>query len=322
MMKKPLKKPALCSEVIVRFIRQDLITEQELTQLPLMDIAFTGADDLDDRSAYSVERTTRLGEQSFRVCYHPESFCLEVGDKKYRANGGELEDLSRDFAAASIVIDATTLDFSEIALLIYAYSFCQKSPRIGLLYVEPEEYVRRSHEDSAVNGMAFDLSSGFVQHSIPPFVGMLGNKDSVHLVAFLGFEGGRLTRVLNADDGQFIRKVTIVFGIPPFQASWDLEALMANSRLLETSEVGVKFCGANNPKAAYELLEKAHSALSGSSDCNRLTVSPFGTKPMAIGAALFCAIQKRPRVVFDHPRRKKGRTTGVHCVHWYEVDIN
>ena len=306
----------------MRFIRQDLITEQELGQLPIMEVAFTGADDLDDRSAYSVARTTRLGERSFRVRYHPESLRLEVGDKTYRANGGELEDLSRDFSAASILIDATTLDFSEIALLIYAYSFCQRRPRIGFLYVEPKEYVRRTHEDSVVNGMAFDLSSGFVQHAIPPFAFMLDNRDSVHLVAFLGFEGGRLTRALSADDGQFIRKVTIVFGIPPFQASWDLEALMANSRLLETSEVGVKFCGANNPKAAYELLEKAQAALSGSSDCNRLAVSPFGTKPMAIGAALFCAMQKRPRVMFDHPRRKKGRTTGVHCVHWYEVDIN
>jgi hypothetical protein len=322
MMKAPRRNPALCSEVIVRFIRQDLISEEELAQLPLMDVAFTGADDLDDRSAYSVERSKRLGERAFRVCYHPETFCLEVGDRMYRANDGELEDLSRDFNAASIVIDATTLDFSEIALLLYAYSFCNKSPRIGFIYVEPKEYVRRTYEESPVNGTAFDLSSGFVQHPIPPFVGMLGTKDSVHLVAFLGFEGGRLTRVLSADDGQFFHKVTIVFGIPPFQASWDLEALMANSRLLETAEVGVKFCGANNPKAAYEVLEKAHAALAGSSECNRLTVSPFGTKPMAIGAALFCAAQKRPRVVFDHPRRKKGRTTGVHCVHWYEVDIN
>lgn len=322
MTKKPLRKPVPCSEVMVRFIRQDLISEQELGQLPLVDIAFTGADDLDDRSAYSVERSTRLGEQSFRVRYNPDTFCLEVGDKRYRANDAELEDLSRDFSATSIVIDATTLDFSEIALLLHAYSFCAKSPRVGFLYVEPKEYVRRAYEEPAVNGTAFDLSSGFVQHPIPPFVGMLGNNDRVHLVAFLGFEGGRLTRALSEDDGQFIRKVTIVFGIPPFQASWDLEALMANSRLLETSEAGVKFCGANNPKAAYEVLVKAHAALTGSSECNRLTVSPFGTKPMAIGAALFCATQKRPRVVFDHPRRKKGRTTGVHCVHWYEVDIN
>jgi hypothetical protein len=306
----------------VRFIRQDLIDEKGLEELHLMDIAFTGADDLDDRSAYSVKRSKLLGERSFHVHYNPATFILEVGDKQYRANAGDLEDLPKDFNAASIVIDATTLDFAEISLLLFAYSFAPKKPRIGFLYVEPQEYVRRTHEDTAVNGAAFDLSSGFAKHPIPPFSGMLGSKDSVHLVAFLGFEGGRLSRMLNEDDGQFVRKVTIVFGIPPFQATWDLEALMANSRLLQTSDAAVKFCGANNPKAAYEILCKALEAFTSTSKCNRLAVSPFGTKPMAIGAALYCATQKQPRVLFDHPRRKKGRTTGIHCMHWYEVDIN
>jgi hypothetical protein len=306
----------------VRFIRQDLITEQELDQLPPMDIAFTGIEDLDDRSVHSVKRSRLLGEQCLRVHYDPKTCVIEVGDKQYRANDGELEDLSRDFKAASILIDATTLDFAEIALLLHAYSFCSKKPRIGFLYVEPVEYVRRTHEDATVDGVAFDLSSGFAKYPIPPFVGMLGRRDSVHLVAFLGFEGGRLTRVLNEDDGQFVRRVTIVFGIPPFQATWDLEALMANSRLMQTSEAAVKFCGANNPKAAYEVLVRAHASLTAASECNRLVVSPFGTKPMAIGAALYCATQKQPRVWFDHPQRKKGRTKGVHCVHWYEVDMS
>lgn len=306
----------------MRFIRQDLISEQELEKMPAMDIAFTGADDLDQRSAHSVARSTRLGDRTFRVQYRPADLVIQIGDKEYRASGGDLEDLSKDFSASSILIDATTLDFAEIALLLHAYSFSPKKPRIAFLYVEPEEYVRRDIDDSGVSGIAFDLSSGFAMHAIPPFVGMLGRRHSVHLVAFLGFEGGRLSRMLGEDDGQFVRKVTIVFGIPPFQATWDLEALMANSRLLQTSDAAVKFCGANNPKAAYEILCNAHLALTSTSECNRLAVSPFGTKPMAIGAALYCATQKQPRVLFDHPRRKKGRTKGVHCMHWYEVDIN
>lgn len=306
----------------MRFIRQDLIDEEEFKQLPRMDISFTGADDLDDRSEYSAEHSRRLTEQSFRVHYDPATFTLTVGDKEYHANDGDLEDLSRDFKATSIVIDATTLDFAEISLLLYAFSHCLRKPKIGFLYVEPKEYVRRYLEAPSVNGVAFDLSTGFDMSQIPPFVGMLGPKDNVHLIAFLGFEGGRLTRILNDDNGQFIRQVTIVFGIPPFQATWDLEAFMANSRLLQTSDAEVKFCGANNPKAAYELLIKAHKALTATSRCNRLAVSPFGTKPMAIGAALYCANQRQPRVVFDHPKRKKGRTNGIHCMHWYEVDMN
>lgn len=311
-----------CSEAIVRFIRQDLIDVQGLRQLSEMDIAFVGANDLDDRSAYSVEHSSQLAGRHFVVRYDPQAFALKVGDKVYRANGGDLEDLSLHFKASSIVIDATTLDFAEIALLLYAYTFSPKKPRIGFLYVEPEEYVRRVLEDPAVKGTAFDLSNGFTTQSIPPFSTLLHNQNRVHLIAFLGFEGGRLSRALAADDGHFVKKVSVIFGIPPFQATWDLEAFMANSRLLSNQDVSVKFCGANNPKAAYEILVESLSAITASSECNRLMVSPFGTKPMAIGAALYCATQKQPRVLFDHPQRKKGRTKGVHCSHWYEVDLN
>ncbi|WP_457440406.1 hypothetical protein [Pseudomonas sp. TE3786] len=286
-----------------------------------MDLAFVGASDLDDRSAHSVRRSQQIARRTVQVRYDPVAFVLHVGGKAYKANEHELQDLSLEFQATSIVIDATTLDFAEIALILYAYQFLQRKPRIGFIYVEPEEYVRRAQENAAVYGAAFDLSGGFGRHQIPPFACMLSAKDKVHLVSFLGFEGGRLTSVLGEDDGQFYRRVTIVFGIPPFQATWDLEAFMANSRLVEVHAPSVKFCGANNPKSAYEALRDAHDGLRGA-NCNRLAVAPFGTKPMAIGAALYCAKHKQLRVVFDHPLRKKGRSVGVHCVHWYEVDMN
>jgi len=318
---QPLK-PAGCSEVNVRFIRQDLIDDQGINALAVMDIAFVGADDLDERSQHSVERSKKLGCQHFLVRYDPGTYTLAVGDKTFRANDGGLEDLALLFKADSIVIDATTLDFAEIALLLYAYTFSGKRPRIGFLYVEPERYVKRELEDSAVKGAEFALSEGFTTQSIPPFSGMLNPQDKVHLVAFLGFEGGRLSRAITQDDGHFMKKYSVVFGIPPFQATWDLEALMANSRLLSNQDVTVKFCGANNPKAAYDLLTETLNATTAYSVCNRLMVSPFGTKPMAIGAALFCATERRPRVLFDHPRRKKGRTVGVHCARWYEVDLS
>ncbi|WP_434137040.1 hypothetical protein JQR88_25725 (plasmid) [Pseudomonas luteola] len=313
--------PAHYSEAIVRFIRQDLIDDQDIEALPIMDIAFTGVDDLDERSGYSVQRSKKLGNQHFVVRYDPKSFTLDVGGRSFRANDGGLEDLALHFVADSIVIDATTLDFAEIALLLYAYMFSRKRPRIGFLYVEPERYVKRELEDAAVRGAEFALSEGFTTQSIPPFSAMLNPQDRVHLVAFLGFEGGRLARAITQDDGHFMKKYSVVFGIPPFQASWDLEALMANSRLLSNQDITVKFCSANNPKAAYELLAETLEATTAYSVCNRLMVSPFGTKPMAIGAALFCATERRPRVLFDHPQRKKGRTVGVHCIHWYEVDL-
>lgn len=304
----------------MRFIRQDLLDSDGFKQIRAMDIAFIGNADLDDRSKCSVESSQAIGRKSYRVQYFPTEKVLEVGGKRYVASDNALADLARDYPAGSIVIDATTLDFAEIALLLYAYNSCYKPPQVGFVYMEPEEYVRRTAEESSVNGAAFDLSSGFSREQIPPFSCMFSGNDKAHLVAFLGFEGGRLTRELNDDNGHFFKEVTIVFGIPPFQATWDLEAFMANSRLLQTADAAVKFCGANNPKGAYEILSMAHAALQGT-ECNRLAVAPFGTKPMAIGAALYCATHRLLRVAFDHPVRKNGRTRGVHCAHWYEVEL-
>ncbi|HCF9476679.1 hypothetical protein [Pseudomonas aeruginosa] len=320
-MSPPLKL-ARCSEVIVRFIRQDLIDDQGLAALPRMEIAFVGARDLDDRSEHSVARSSQLAGRCYTVRYDSKAYTLHVGNKSFQANEGGLEDLALHFNATSVVIDATTLDFAEIALLLYAYQFTVRKPRVGFLYVEPQEYVRRSPDDASVNGAAFDLSDGFTTQSIPVYSTVLGIQHRAHLVAFLGFEGSRLAWTLASDDGHFVRKTSVIFGIPPFQATWDLEAFMANSRLLSNQELAVKFCGANNPKAAYELLCREQAAITTTSECNRLIVAPFGTKPMAIGAALYCSGRKLSRVVFDHPKRKKGRTRGVHCTHWYEVQLS
>jgi hypothetical protein len=93
---------------------------------------------------------------------------------------------------------------------------------------------------------------------------------------------------------------------------------MANTRLIEQHSPSVRFNGANNVRGAYLLLQEVHRGLRGS-HCNRLAVAPFGTKPAAIGAALYCVENDVMRAVYDHPERKSGRTTGVHRTHWFEV---
>lgn len=304
------------------FIRQDVLQENEIKGLGPFDIVFHGREDLDDRSRYSVALSCSLGRQQQRVSYDPDSFTLTIGGTAYKADS--LEDLPRKFRASSIVIDATTMEFPEIVLLLHAYYSLAKGrrPRCAFIYVEPESYARKTAEEAAALGSAFNLSSGFrAKNAIPPFACMLSGENKAHLVAFLGFEGGRLTRVLNDDDGHFFNQVTVVFGVPPFQATWDLHAIMANHRLLQLVNTNVRYCSANNPRAAYMLLHEAHAALPGSRS-NRLAVAPFGTKPMALGTALYCVENSQLRAVYDHPMRKTGRSVGIHCRHWYEIDLN
>jgi hypothetical protein len=280
----------------MRFIRQDVVNAATLAGAKgRFDIAFFGREDLDDRSRFSAPQSRNLAHRSALVVYDPLRFELKVGDEVFR--GDELEDLPIKFPATTVVIDATTMEFPEIALVLRAYRrLSHKPPRVVFLYTEPEEYVRRPAREAPAPGSAFDLTLAFrAKNAIPAFTPMLSGSDKAHLVAFLGFEGA-------------------------FQATWDMHALMANTRLIEQHRPSVRFSGANNPRGAYLLLQEVHGSLRGSS-CNRLAVAPFGTKPAAIGAALYCTETDAVRLVYDHPERKAGRTRGVHCTHWFEVTL-
>ena len=304
----------------MQFLRQDVVTDAEARQVGQYDIAFYGREDLDDRSRYSAALTRTLGRQHYLVRYNPEAFTLTVGDKIFTV--ADLEDVFQHFRARSIVLDATTMEYPEILYILSAYHRSAVRPRCGFFYVEPNGYQPKELGSTVVPGNAFDLSDGFRGNlQLPPFTRLLRDTNKAHLVAFLGFEGDRLMRVLDADDGHFYERVSIVFGVPPFQPSWDLHALMANSSLLERSNTTVLYCGANNPRAAYNLLAEAHRALQGNQAINRLCVAPFGTKPMALGAALYRLDCEILSPVYDHPVRKANRTFGVHRRHWYEIDM-
>lgn len=303
----------------MKFIRQDVVDASVFASAKgSFDMAFYGREDLDDRSRYSAPQSRNLARRTALVQYDPLAYELKVGDVVFRED--ELEDLPRKFPATSIVIDATTMEFPEIALILRAYRrMAFKAPRCVFIYTEPKEYVRRPANEDPRPGSAFDLTLAFrAKNAIPTFTPMLSGNKKAHLVAFLGFEGARLSRILSDDDSTFYTEITVAFGIPPFQATWDMHALMANTRLIEQHGPSVRFSGANNPRGAFLLLQEVHRGLTGST-CNRLAVAPFGTKPAAIGAALYCVEADAMRVVYDHPERKTGRTTGVHRTHWFEV---
>ncbi len=304
----------------MKFTRQDVVSDAEARSLGPFDLAFYGRADLDDRSKHSSELCTAMSRRQMQVRYDPEKFELTVGAKVY--NVRDLEDIPRDLRADSIVIDATTLEFPEILYLLHAYHTLEKvsRPACGFMYVEPASYTPKDDASAAVNGNAFDLTSSFrPRKPLPPYVLALSAKNKAHLIGFLGFEGNRVRHVLEDEDGAFYKKVTIVFGVPPFQPTWDLHSLLANARLLEPEYTDVMFCGANNPRSAYRLLEEIHAG-APVSGLDRLTVAPFGTKPMALGTALYCLDNLKIRPLYDFPERKPGRTQGVHCRHWYAID--
>ena len=212
----------------MKFTRQDVVSEAEARALGPFDLAFYGRADLDDRSKHSSELCAAISKRQLQVRYDPEEFELTIGDKVYSVQ--DLEDIPRDLRAESIVLDATTLEFPEILYILHAYHTLRKEsrPECGFMYVEPATYKPKEDAAADVNGNAFDLTSNFrPRKPLPPYAMMLSPQHKAHLIGFLGFEGNRVRHVLEDEDGFLYRKVTIVFGVPPFQPTWDLHSLLA-----------------------------------------------------------------------------------------------
>lgn len=136
------------------------------------------------------------------------------------------------------------------------------------------------------------------------------------LVPLLGFEGTRFKHVIETlqPEGQDI--IPIV-GIPGFQLEFPFHSYRGNADALSLNRAweNVRFSDAACPFSLFDTLvdiEKMRTK-------NFLQVSPIGTKPHALGAALFAILHPQTELVYDHPVRKKQRSAGAGRCHIYNV---
>lgn len=213
-----------------------------------------------------------------------------------------------------IYIDITGMSYVAWAPLVRA------AVEVGLdltvVYVEPIDY-RRSKIPT--RGMLFDLSEGFDGlRPIPGFAALSSQTvGDWHLVAALGFEGGRFSHVINELEPAAGHVVPII-GVPGFRPEFATQALVANRADLDDLTVAnkLRFARANCPFDLFHTLCNIQTDLAGAP----LRLAPIGTKPHGLGAVLFT--MSRPsqvQLVYDHPRRKARRTLGASRVCVYEV---
>jgi hypothetical protein len=98
-----------------------------------------------------------------------------------------------------------------------------------------------------------------------------------------------------------------------------MDAFANNLRVLRGGQMAghVHFCGAHSPASAYEMLGRVY----GSCDGQRFSVTPIGTKPHGIGAALFVCEHSDVGVVYDNPKRKKERSDKVGTWHLFDAEF-
>jgi len=279
------------------------------------DLAIVG-DCLDDRGKAASGFLSQPGTLVVSLKYDEENFTFDANGATYNAD--DIGFFFEQFKGKGIVLEATTLGFVEILLscrILKDLGFATFS----LLYVEPGDYSSPNRSQVLLK-RDFSLSEEVPGYkAIPGATVMLRDRVQQKGVFFLGYEARRLDRAL--EDFQMIQpsNCCVVFGVPAFRPGWEMDAFANNIRVLRDKRIsgGIHYCGAENPAAAYDVLSQVYSELGPG---EKMFIAPLGTKPNGIGAALFISTHPNVRVLYDHPKRKSGRSSNVSRWHLYEVE--
>lgn len=269
---------------------------------------------LDKRGASSIDYLKKNSKSSNRIVYNPTEFTVSVNDNLLQKD--DLEDFFDNLDWTSTIIDSTTIGFVEL-LLITKYAVA-KTKSFDIVYLQPEYYKKKDNSTLTQN-REFDITSenpGY--QAIPGFSSLLQSDDDNHFVFFAGYETIRLDRAF--EDYQMItsENCNVVFGLPAYKAGWENDAFANNISVLSNRKIfgEVKYCGAVNPLATYNLLAEIRKSLDSKAN---LILAPIGPKPLGIGAALFIASASGVSVLYDHPINKADRTSEVANWFFYKI---
>lgn len=238
---------------------------------------------------------------------------IELGDESGRQNAQPLADItelygmleSTSLANRNILIDFTGMEQPAIFYLLYCLREQKQVSRIFGLYTEPLRY-------KTLPGLLFeeifDLTEEFVPFkALPGFVRPYDPDKDQLLLVFMGFEGRRFLKVFEEVNPKQ-RRTHAVFGFPAYQPGWQYLTLGSNQQALEASRAVLHRAEANNPFDAYRIAVRVAEIYPRL----QIVVAPIGTKPHAIGAAVFATRNQDAIITYDFPiKQRVFRTEGA-----------
>lgn len=227
----------------------------------------------------------------------------------------------------SIVIDSTTLGLAEIIFIILSLHISKKNC-VSFLYAEPKLY-KRSVDLNSSSLVTFELTHNCVFQGIKGITLQYDSGDKACHIFMLGFEPGRLQNAIeqrNDIEEDYYQKYFVI-GVPAFQHGWETDTLYPHLSILDELDIHenrIIYSQANSIYSSYVSLWDLYEKL-GHED-KIFFVSPLGTKPHSIGAALFLAETKgydNPTSIFyDHPIRNNKRSEAINQLHLTKVIFN
>ena len=225
----------------------------------------------------------------------------------------QLRKLWETIGSQLIYIDITSLRHGTWAPLLK--TGLSTGANIRVVYVEPEKY-RPSL--TPTGGEIYDLSERIQGIApIPGFASLSDNVDNFCFVPLLGFEGTRVSHLVEHVQPLANRTIPVV-GVPGFSAEYPFATYLGNQNpLIETRGwQNVRFAAANSPFSLFYVLEDIEAEYPG----HLLKIAPVGTKPHALGAVLFSLISSGSvELVYDHPMPRVQRTEGTARLLTYHI---
>jgi len=274
--------------------------------------------EIDDRTSWGIEILSNNAKNVWDVFYDARKQSLKINNQSISIRDFVQNTEKNPVITAKPLIDATSLSYPELQYLFYWFN--KIGEPFDLLYVEPEGYSPSSRDK-------FTLSEdglGLVQLS--PFLGRIQN--NIIYIISIGFEGHRVEGLLNNDEysNPGIQEIKLIVGVPAFKAGFDRDSLKANisalTQIKQMSSREVYIAPANNPWVIIKYLNKVLKSLDKRDGYRqKLSLIPFGTKPVAIGMAWFAVKnQENTIVTYDHVKNIQGRSKGIGKVHFAQFD--
>lgn len=273
------------------------------------------SDALDERGTGAIEMLKEVCKSSFYLKYDDAEFHLQLNETTCKI--AKFIEYIKSIKNDTVIVEATTLSFAEIIYIFLATLKNDYISKIQILYIEPNQYKFKS--DSITTYDDFDLSEQL--KAFPPLPKFTINvEDSpVPLIAFLGFENARVGQIFSADEGAY-NKFMPVIPLPGFSPGWENRTINNHLKFFDTKYFfdRLRYVSANNPYQAYSILEEISSIY------KKFRLAPLGTKPNAIGCAIFLVNQYKNHslecgALFDYPIKTSKRSVGIGKVHIYNL---
>lgn len=283
------------------------------------DLSFSGIP-LDERGEKSIEFVTSNSTRNVIFKYISDEFKVKIDDSEFEKD--DLDSQLYFLKDSNVLIDSTTLSFSEILIISQSLKNIGLSS-LSVLYIEPYDYNKKMKAEALLSKRDFDLSESVIGfEAIPGHALLISNEIKQKVVFLCGYEAERMDRAF--EDSQLNGAYcSCIFGVPAFCPGWEMDSFDNNIPVIKKRQIkgDIYFCGATNPVAVYQTLDNIYKSLD---EEDQMFIVPLATKPMNLAACLFLLDKPKEKVavLYDHPNGVKNGTRKFSKWHLFNLTLN